>query len=352
MTAITKLTKPLQFDSEADIWYEDTELNLYAQNITVPGLSMLFPDVHCTATGEVCQLTAGEGEINAATSVTALWTSGYFDLTKTYFLVAGIAGINPHLATTGSVTFSRYAVQVDLQYEFAETQVPSNDSSGWFPQDAYYPDEYSERDYPTELYGTEAFELNDNLKKRAVYLAGLATLNDTAAAQAYRSKYDYAPANQPPSVVECDTATSNNYWSGSVLGEAFNAYTLLLTNGSGKYCATQQEDNAILESLVRAELAEKVDFSRIMIMRTASDFDRAPPDETEVYHLLYADQEGFTPSINNIYLAGIEIVKDVLMYWNGTYDVGLTPGNYVGDLFDSLASAVAPDIGIADYYLN
>lgn len=87
-------------------------------------------------------------------------------------------------------------------------------------------------------------------------------------------------------------------------------------------------------------------------MRTISDFDRAPPDETETYHLIYAEQEGFTPSINNIYIAGIEIVKDVLMYWNGTYDIGLLPGNYVGDLWNSLNSPIAPNIGTESIYIN
>lgn len=76
----------------------------------------------------------GTIEINAASSITALIYSGLFNLTKTYFLMAGIAGINPHVATTGSVTFSRYVVQLDLQYEFDSRQIPSNDSSGYFPQ--------------------------------------------------------------------------------------------------------------------------------------------------------------------------------------------------------------------------
>lgn len=291
-------------------------------------------------------------EINAASTITALTLSPCFNLTSTYFLVAGIAGVNPHLATTGSVTFAKYAVQFDLQYEFAQSQVPANWSSGYVPQNAFVPDVDQPVDYPTEVYGTEAFELNANLRARAVYLASLATLNDTAAAAAYRATYPYAPANQPPSVVECDTGTSNVYWSGSVLGDAFSAYTLLLTNGSGLYCASQQEDNATLEALLRAAIAGSVDFSRIIMMRTASDFDRAPPDETEVYHLLYAEQEGFGPSIANIYLAGIEIVNDVLKYWNGTYAEGIAADNYVGDLFDSLPGLVAPDIGTSDFYIN
>lgn len=297
-------------------------------------------------------MTTGEGEINAAGSVLALWLSKCFDLTSTYFMIAGISGGNPHLVTTGSVTFAKYAVQVGLQEEFDHSQTPANATSGYYPQNAYYPDEANPEDYPGSLYGTEVYEVNENLRDRAYYLASLVSLNDTEAAAEYRAKYGYSPANQPPSVVKCDSATSDQYWSGSVLGEAFANYTELLTNGSGIYCGTQQEDNATLESLLRGAVLGMLDFSRVIIMRTISDFDRAPPGETEVYHLLYAAQEGFGPSIQNIYNAGIEIVKDVMMYWNGTYDKGLTPGNYIGDVYYSLPGPVLPDIGTAAYYIN
>jgi hypothetical protein len=52
------------FDPEADIWYGIPEFDLLALNITVPGFSPLFPDAHCTADGDICQLVTGEsGEL-------------------------------------------------------------------------------------------------------------------------------------------------------------------------------------------------------------------------------------------------------------------------------------------------
>jgi purine nucleoside permease len=48
------------FDPEAAVWYGIPDFNVLAQNITVPGLSPLYPAVHCTANAEVCQLTVGE----------------------------------------------------------------------------------------------------------------------------------------------------------------------------------------------------------------------------------------------------------------------------------------------------
>jgi purine nucleoside permease len=130
------------FGPEGEAWWGIPEFNLLAHNITIPGLSPLYPEVHCTANGEVCQIITGESEINAATSVTALAFSGYFNLTKTYFMIAGIAGVNPEVATTGSVTFARYAVQVALQYEFDAREIPANFTTGYVPFGVDSPDQY------------------------------------------------------------------------------------------------------------------------------------------------------------------------------------------------------------------
>ena len=48
------------FDGEASAWYGISDFNVLEQNITVPGLSPLYPDLHCTSKGDICQLTIGE----------------------------------------------------------------------------------------------------------------------------------------------------------------------------------------------------------------------------------------------------------------------------------------------------
>jgi purine nucleoside permease len=50
------------FAPEEGIWHAPaSKFDTLAMNITVPGLSPIYPDVHCTADGEVCQFTIGEG---------------------------------------------------------------------------------------------------------------------------------------------------------------------------------------------------------------------------------------------------------------------------------------------------
>ncbi|KAI1771240.1 putative purine nucleoside permease [Hypoxylon cercidicola] len=336
------------FSPEADVWYTNSRNsslgNLFANNITVPGLSPLFPHVHCNERREVCQLTMGESEINAATSMAAFVFSGLFDLTKTYFLSAGIAGVNPKLGTLGSVALSKYSVQVALQYEFDAREMPANFSTGYLPYGAYMPDEY-----PSIIYGTEVMELNENLRDAAAELAQKAELVDSPASADYRTKYvtssgAYAAAVAGPSVIKCDSATSDVYYSGTLLSEAFENTTKIWTNQSTvTYCMSAQEDSAILEVLVRATVWGLVDFSRAIAMRTGSDFDRPPPSIGAFQHLRILDQNGFDIAIQNLYLAGVEIVEGIVAAWNTTYNEGIAPINYIGDIFGTLGGE--PDFG-------
>ena len=145
--------------------------------------------------------------------------------------------------------------------------------SRYVPQGSTDPTEY-----PQSIYGTEVFEVNDNLRQLAIGFAKTAVLNDSTDAMAYRANYAstsaYKAGSEPPSVVGCDGATSDVYFSGTLLSEAFENTTKLFTNGSGVYCTTAQEDTATLEALLRGAILNITDFSRIIIMRTASDFDR------------------------------------------------------------------------------
>ena len=49
------------FEPEGSAWYGIPEFDLLSNNITVPGFSTLYPDAHCTANGDICQLVTGEG---------------------------------------------------------------------------------------------------------------------------------------------------------------------------------------------------------------------------------------------------------------------------------------------------
>ena len=92
--------------------------------------------------------------------------SSQFDLRKTYFLIAGIAGVNPYWGTTGSVALAQYAVQLELEYELDAREMPKNWTTGLWGLGANAPGEY-----PISIYGTEVFELNLNLRQKVSLLS-------------------------------------------------------------------------------------------------------------------------------------------------------------------------------------
>ena len=344
---------PKQFRDEADTWLLNRDDLRFERKITVPGLSSVYPHIHCTADGDVCQMTTGESRmkserkshvlylsdcvvINAALAVSALTASPLFDLTNTYFLIAGIAGINPKVGTLGSVVFARFAVQVDLQYEFDAREIPSQWNTGYVPQGASSPDAY-----PKIIYGTEIFEVNDDLKKLAMSFAQRASLVDAEPAAEYRARFSdeaFKAATLKPTTMGGDVTSSNVFFHGHLLAEGFENYFKLLTNSAGNYCVTAQEDTATLAALLRAAIDKRVDFSRIIIMRTASNFDR-PFSRTAVPRIpLHTDHGGFEPAIENIYRAGVEVIKGILREWSGTFENGVHPSNYIGDVLGSLGA--------------
>ncbi len=294
------------FAPEGQVWRDHLPLT---RAIPVPGLSADDPAIHCAADG-VCLITTGMGEANAAASIAALVYSGQFDLRHAYWLVAGIAGIDPRDGTLGSAAWARYLVSWGLQWELDSREAPKGWPTGYTGIDTKDPAQKPVLDYRTEV-----FRLNEALLQRALALSQPITLTDSPAAAKARAAYP-PPANRPPSVIQCDSLSGDTWWSGTLLGARAEAWTRLLTNGKGRYCTTQQEDNATYEALVRANAAGLADDSRVAVLRTGSDFDRPPPGGDDAANLLgYADQGGFGPAIANLYLAGNALVQAIVTHW-------------------------------------
>ncbi|KAK6860573.1 hypothetical protein PG995_004209 [Apiospora arundinis] len=357
------------FYDEAKIWRDSFPAmgkgSLLDKNISIAGLSPLSPQVHCTGSGEVCQVTLGDSEINAAASMSALVhgadSSSIFDFDRTYWLISGIAGVNPKLGTLGSVALAKYAVQAALQYELDARDMPDNFSTGYL---AYGTDAPGKQ--PTQFYGTEVMERQQQQRQRQQrQWQQQQPLADDPSAAAYRAKYAavdpatqgeqrenddppnvYAAATAPPSVLRCDSVTSDNYYSGRLLSEAFENTTRAWTGQAAvTYCMTAQEDSAVLQVLLRAHLARRADFSRAIVMRAGSNFDRPPPSMTAFEHLLMLGQNGFALAINNTWNAGSLIVSGILSNWDAVYGPGIVPTNHIGDVFGSLGGPLPPDFG-------
>ncbi|MBB2931557.1 purine-nucleoside phosphorylase [Paraburkholderia silvatlantica] len=285
------------------------------ESVTIAGLSPDYPDVHCNA-DDVCVMTTGMGHANAAASTMALAFAPQLDLRKTYFLIAGIAGVNPEQGTTGSAAWSDWLVDFGLQWEIDGDGRPHGWHTGYLGINTKGPS-----DKPALDYRTEVFRLNPGLTSAAWAISRGVTLADNAQAQAARAKYAYAPANRPPTVIRCDSVTDDTWWSGTALGARASEFTRQLTGGQGVYCMTQQEDNATFEALSRAARARRVDLDRVAVLRAGSDFDRPYAGESNAANLLnYASQGGFATALENLFRAGHPLVQTIVTHWSEWQD--------------------------------
>jgi len=297
------------FSFEAAPWLEALRPT---REIRVPGLSSDYPLVKCTAEA-VCEMITGMGHANAAASMMAVLYSGAFDLRETYFLVAGIAGIDPQRGTIGSAAWARYAVDSGIAHEIDAREMPRGWQDGFFGTLTDGPDEVPRFDYRTEL-----FTLNEALLQQAIALSQSVALEDSQDLRDYRRHYPAAPANQPPSVIQCDTLSADTWWSGNHLGEYARRWTRLLTGGKGVYCTSQQEDNATLNVLTRGTQSGLVDFNRVAVLRSGSDFDRPYPHQG-VLESLKAQRAlpgaGRVSTVNLVH-AGMPLVEAIVKHWD------------------------------------
>jgi len=280
--------------------------------IRVPGLPRDFPSVSCTPDA-VCQMTTGMGHANAAASIMAVAFSSSFDLRKTYFIVAGIAGIDPDRGTIGSAAWARYAVDEGIAHEIDARDMPAGWKDGHFGVLTSSPNQK-----PKLEYRSEVFRLNEALLQRALALSRTAALEDADDVRAYRRRYAAAPATQPPQVVQCDTLSGDTWWAGPRLEQHARHWTSLLTDNAGVYCTTQQEDNATLSALTRAAEAGLVDLQRVAILRTGSDFDRPYAGQSSLGSL---QAQGKLPgalriSTSNLVRAAKPLVEDIVLHWD------------------------------------
>jgi purine nucleoside permease len=107
----------------------------------------------------VLGVVTGVGTAKAAASIMALGLDPRFDLRKAYWVVAGIAGIDPADGSLGSAAWAEWVVDGDLSHEIDAREIPSDWKTGYVPLRKSKPYELPRR-LPDE---GEAYHLNSAL---------------------------------------------------------------------------------------------------------------------------------------------------------------------------------------------
>ena len=177
-----------------------------------------YHDLRMNRDGVLAVLT-GMGTAKAAGSIMALGLDPRFDLRKAYWIVAGIAGVDPADASLGSAAWAEWVVDGDLGYEIDGREIPADWPTGFVPLGKSKPYEPPR----TEDRG-ETYHLNATLADWAFHLTEHVDLGDTPEMQKDRAAYASANARRPPFVLKGDTISSSTFFTGVKMSEWANQW--------------------------------------------------------------------------------------------------------------------------------
>src|SRR6202171_5959158 len=134
----------------------------------------------------VLGIVTGIGTAKAAASIMALGLDPRLDLRKAYWLVAGIAGIDPADGSVGSAAWAEWVVDGDLAREIDARELPAGWKTGYVPWGKKVPYELPR----VNLDVGESYHLDAKLVDWAFQLTRNVSLSDSAEMRKEREQYN------------------------------------------------------------------------------------------------------------------------------------------------------------------
>jgi purine nucleoside permease len=280
-----------------------------------------YADLHYNPDLHVLGLIAGEGPTHMAASITALANDSRFDFSHAYWLLAGIAGIDPNAGPAGSASWANFIVDGDLAYEIDAREIPPGWSTGYIPLGRISPYQLP-RPHASSLNGVNLFPLNAGLANWAYQISNAkVTLPDDSNLQALRAEYTNYPLTQsPPKILRGTTLAAGTFWIGALLNTWAENWVTYWTEGKGTFVMTSEEDAGYMQALTFLNQAHTIDLTRVMDLRGGSDFDLPPAGQTPA-ELLASEANAtsysaFFESLDNVYLTGSSVAYELARHWN------------------------------------
>ena len=267
----------------------------------------------------VLGVVTGVGTARAAATMMALGSDPRFDLTHAYFVVAGIAGIDPQMGSLGSAVWSDYVVDGDLAHEIDAREIPRDWKTGYVPLGKSTPYEQPR----TARFGDDGniYHLDTALVDWAFGLTKEIKLEDTQGMRERRQQFAEEAAKRPPAVLRGDNLSASTFWHGKLMNQWARDWVKYQTDGKGTYAVCGMEDTGTLQSLTWLAKAGKVDIQRVLVLRAASNFDQQREGATAAESLAETkirQYSAYMPSLDAAYRVGHIVVDALVANWSQT----------------------------------
>jgi purine nucleoside permease len=101
---------------------------------------------------------------------------------------------------------------------------------------------------------------------------------------------------RPPFVLQGDALGTVRFWHGARRTQWAQDWVKLWTDGAGTFTMTDCEDQGILDVLDAHAASGKIDRRRVLVLRTGSNYSRAPLGQTSLPHVFH--EEASRPSFD------------------------------------------------------
>lgn len=274
-------------------------------------------DIFMNEEADIMAIVTGIGSVKSTAATMALGMDPRFDLSKAYWLVVGIAGIDPEDASIGSAAWAEYLVDGDLSHEIDAREIPDDWETGYFAR-------YTKKPYdPAKPEPTgEMFRLNPQLTEWAFQLTKDIELQDFGSLEETRSLYTEHPnAQRKPFVLKGDHLAGMTFWHGAILNTWANKWVDYWSDGNGEFVTSAMEDTGTYQSLKYLSNIGRADVNRLMVLRTGSNYTMQSPGKTAAENLLEENEgyAGLEAALESGYLVGGTVIDELLGNWD-TYE--------------------------------
>jgi purine nucleoside permease len=246
-------------------------------------------------------MVTGVGTARAAASVMNVANDPRWDFREAYWVIAGIAGVDPEDASVGSAAWAEWVADSDLAFELDAREIPVDWPFGIKPLTS----------------GRQlTFQLDPALTEWAYQFTRRVALDDTEGLRKMRARYTGYPNGQkPPFVLKGDSLSGGRFWHGAKMNSWANVFLREASGGKANFVTTAMEDSGTIQSLLFLGQAGKVDTKRILVLRTASNYSMQPPGMTAAESWQSnstGHYSGYRESLEAAYRVASPVVRDLL----------------------------------------
>ncbi|WP_237914428.1 purine-nucleoside phosphorylase [Acetobacter senegalensis] len=258
---------------------------------------------------------------DGVTDLAALALDPHFDLHHTYWIFTGISGVNPNVASAGSVAWARWVVDGDALREIDDRAIPKGWPYGLYaigaekpntlPND---PNHYGSVTDVAEL--TKAYPLNRGLEHWAYTISRNVPLRDDPVLAERRTHWaGYPNAQKPPVILEGETLGALRYWHGAQRNQWAEDWVRLWTKNQGQFVMTNEESQTNQVEMRLLARFGFIDPDRIMVLRSGSNFSMPPP-HMSITQSMGDEGPGQAAAFDNNERAGAPVIAELIAHWD------------------------------------